>query len=285
MISLASVSFRYDNILNLSATLNEYKIGWWLGLPATSGSKYFYNLFDINHGTLTGFANSSSGWWGSTRPGGYVGLKLNGDGDYVSVDDSTKFQFTNTNFSVSCWFMLETLNNPNSNGRQTVVSRYESANSKGFSIDIDTTGSIIFRVAESAVLFGEYASAGSTISIDTWYHCLVVRQGIASFVYLNGRLVASGTSASTLNISSGSQNVLFGDMVTNGGGRQYLKGYIDDVCIYNTSLTSYLGQRIFNESRTDYPTTLNKIYVNRAFSIAAPWLYFNMLQNAYGVTL
>ena len=74
-------------------------------------------------------------------------------------------------------------------------------------------------------------------------------------------------------------------MVTNGGAHQYLKGYIDDVCIYNTSLTSYLGQRIFNESRTDYPTTLNKIYVNRAFALAAPWLYFNMLQNAYGVTL
>jgi len=285
MISLASVSFRYDNIIDLSAILNEFKVGWWLGLPATSGGKYLYNLFDVNHGVLTGFSSSSSGWLGSTRPGGYVGLKLNGNGDYISVDDAAKFQFTNNNFSVSCWFMLETLNNPDSNGRQTVVSRYESASSKGFSIDIDTTGAIIFRVSESAILSGEYASSGSTIAINTWYHCLVVRQGIASFVYLNGRLVASGTAASTLNISSGSQNLLFGDLVTNGGAHQYLKGYIDDISIFNTSLGNSYGSRLYAESVAEYPTTLNKIQSSRAFPIASPWLYYNMLQNSYGVSL
>lgn len=285
MISLASVSFKYDNILNTSASLNEYKIGWWLGLPATAGGKYLYNLYELNHGTLTGFSDNLSGWWGSTKPNGYVSLKFNGNGDYISVSDASKFQFSTNNFTVSCWFLLETLNNPNSNGRQTVVSRYESASSKGFSIDIDTTGAIIFRVAESAILSGEYASSGSTIAINTWYHCLVVRQGVASYVYLNGKLVASGTAASTLSVSSGSQNLLFGDLVTNGGAHQYLKGQIDDICIYNTALTTYLGQRVYNESRTDYPTTLNKIQINRAFPIAAPWLYFNMLQNAYGVTL
>lgn len=285
MISLASASFKYDNLLNTSAVLNEYKIGWWLGLPAYAGGKYFYNLYEYNNGTLNGFSSSSYGWMGSTKPAGYVSLRLNGNGDYVSIDDASKFKFSTNNFSLSCWFMLETLNNVNSNGRQTVVSRYESAASKGFSIDIDTLGQIIFRVSESSILFGEYSSLPSTISANIWYHCLAVRQGQNSYLYLNGELVASGSAASTFDVSNTSQNLLFGDLVTSTSEHQYLQGYIDDICVYNVSLSSQSAQRIFDESRLDYPTTLHKISVNRTFPIAAPWIYFNTLQNAYGVSL
>lgn len=285
MKNLASVSFHYGNLVNYSASLNEYKIGWWLGLPATSGGKFFYDLLELNSGTLSGFSDASYGWRGSTKPSGYTSLRLNGNGDYISVSDNTKFQFSTNNFSVSCWFMLETLNNVNSNGRQTVVSRYEPSNSKGFSIDINTSGQLIFRVAESAASYGEYSSAVSKIAANTWYHCLAVRQGQYAYLYLNGALVSSGSAASTFDISSASQNLLFGDLQTNGGQHQYLQGYIDDIAIYNTALASQFGQRIYNESITDYQMTLNKIPLNRTFPIAAPWIYFNTLQNAYGVSL
>ena len=55
--------------------------------------------------------------------------------------------------------------------------------------------------------------------------------------------------------------------------------------LYNTALPTQMAQRVFNESRTEYPTTLNKISVNRTFPLRAPWIYYNSLQNAYGVSL
>ena len=285
MYNIASVSWKYDSLINFQAALNEYRIAWWLGLPATSGGKYFYDLFERNPGTLTGIASSSYGWQPSTRPGGSVGIKLDGNGQYISIADNSIFKFGTSSFTVSGWFYLDTLNNTNSNGKQTVISRYESASSKGWSIDINTVGQIIFRVQESAVLFNDFASPTSTITANTWYHFMATRTGVNSYLYVNGKQESSGTSVSTLDISSGSADVLLGELVTNSGTHQYLQGYIDDISLYNTSLGTSFGTRLYEESVAEYPTTLNKIQSSRAFPISSPWLYYNMLQNSYGVSL
>lgn len=253
-------------------------------MPNTSGGKYFYDLFELNNGTLTNVP-SSHGWASSSRPCSFAKIKLSGNGDYVSVSDSSIFKFGTSNFSISGWFNLETLNNTNSNGRQTVISRYESASSRGFSIDVDTSGSIIFKIQESAVSGSEFSSSSSLIAINTWYHFVAVRQGINSYLYVNGKLVSSGTSAIVLDISSGTQDVLIGEMVTNSSTHQYFQGSIDDISIYNIALGTNYPQRIYNESQSDYPTTLNRFSLSKAFPLASPWLYYTMLQNAYGVAL
>ncbi len=285
MFNVASVSWKYDSLVNHQANLNQYRIAWWLGLPALSGGKYFYDLYERNPGTLTSISSSSYGWQPITRPGGSVGIKLDGNGQYISADDNSIFKFGTSDFTVSGWFYLDTLNNTNSNGRQTVISRYESANTKGWSIDINTTGQLVFRIQESAIVFNDFASSTNAVVANTWYHFMATRTGINSFLYLNGKLESSGTSVSALDISSGSAQVLLGEMVTNGGTHQYLQGYIDDISIYNSSLGSSYAQRLYDESVSEYPTTLNKIQSSRTFPIASPWVYYNMLQNSYGVSL
>jgi hypothetical protein len=285
MYNLAPVSWKYDNLINFQAPLNEFKIAWWLGLPATSGGKYLYDLFERNVGTLTSISSSSYGWQPITRPGGTVGIKLDGNGQYITIADNTIFKFGTSSFTISGWFYLDTLNNTNSNGRQTVISRYESAGSKGWSIDINTSGQLIFRVQESAVIYSDFASDTNTIAVNTWYHFMATRTGINSFLYINGSQASSGTSVSILDVSSGSADILLGEMITNGGTHQYLQGYIDDISIFNTSLGNSYGSRLYEESVAEYPTTLNKIQSSRAFPIASPWLYYNMLQNSYGVSL
>lgn len=284
MYYISPLLLQYDNVINHQAVLNQNKIAWWLGLPNTSGGKYFYDLFELNNGTLTNVP-SSHGWASSSRPCSFANIKLSGNGDYVSVSDSSIFKFGTSNFSISGWFNLETLNNTNSNGRQTVISRYESASSRGFSIDVDTSGSIIFKIQESAVSGSEFSSSSSLIAINTWYHFVAVRQGINSYLYVNGKLVSSGTSAIVLDISSGTQDVLIGEMVTNSSTHQYFQGSIDDISIYNIALGTNYPQRIYNESQSDYPTTLNRFSLSKAFPLASPWLYYTMLQNAYGVAL
>jgi len=285
MYNLAPVSWKYDNLINFQAPLNEFKIAWWLGLPATSGGKYLYDLFERNVGTLTSISSSSYGWQPITRPGGTVGIKLDGNGQYITIADNTIFKFGTSSFTISGWFYLDTLNNTNSNGRQTVISRYESAGSKGWSIDINTSGQLIFRVQESAVIYSDFASGTNAIAVNTWYHFMATRTGINSFLYINGSQASSGTSVSILDVSSASADILLGEMVTNGGTHQYLQGYIDDISIFNTSLGNSYGSRLYEESVAEYPTTLNKIQSSRAFPIASPWLYYNMLQNSYGVSL
>jgi hypothetical protein len=58
MESLNTV-LQYDNLINKNASLNRQKVAWWLGMPHTSGGKYFYDLLELSNGTLTSISAGS----------------------------------------------------------------------------------------------------------------------------------------------------------------------------------------------------------------------------------
>ena len=281
---LANLLLRNDDLIVKNATLNQNKIAWWLSVPHTSGGKFFYDLFELSNATLTN-TGEGYGWRASSRQGGFSSIYLSGNTDYLSVEDSTKFQFDTSNFTITGWFNLNTLNNANANGQQVIISRYEPANSKGFYVSVNTSGSIIFTASLSGASNSSFASSTGVISANTWYHFTAVRSGIDYFLYVNGKLEASGTSASLWSLSSTAQNVLLGDMVDNSSNHYYLSGMFDDISIYNIALTSHYAQRTYEESRLGYPATLHRIRISRPFGMGSPWLYYTMLQNTYGVAL
>ena len=94
---LANVLFKNDDLVVKNATLNQSKIAWWLSMPHTSGGKYLYDLFELCNATLTN-TSEGFGWKSSSRPGGFSSIYLSGNTDYLSVDDSTKFQFGTSDF-------------------------------------------------------------------------------------------------------------------------------------------------------------------------------------------
>jgi hypothetical protein len=281
---LAPLLLKTDDLIRKNASLNQNKIAWWLGMPHTAGASKFYDLFELCNGELTNVP-SNYGWIYSTRPSGWASLHLSGNGDYVAISDNSKFQFDTDNFTISGWFYLDTLSNGNANGRQVIISRYESAGSKGYSVGVNTTGSITFEASLSAVTNASFSSGTGLISADTWYHFTAVRSGINFYLYVNGQLEASGTSAALWSLSSTSQNTLIGDKVDASSNHYYFSGKIDDVSIYNVALSSAYAQRIYNESRTGYLTTLMQIRLDDPSRISFPWVYQTLLQNTYGVTL
>jgi hypothetical protein len=281
---LSNTLFRNDDLIVKNATLNKNKIAWWLSMPHLSGGKYLYDLFELSNATLTN-VGSGYGWTSSTRPGGYSQIYLSGNTDYLSITDQSKFQFDTSNFTISGWFKLDTLNNANANGQQVIISRYESAGSKGFYVSVNTSGSIIFTISLSGAANASFASSTGLIATNTWYHFTAVRSGLSCFIYVNGKLEASGTSAALWSLSSTTQNVLLGDMVDSSSNHYYLSGIIDDICIYNIDLPSFYAYRIYEESRLGYPSTLHRMRITRPFHIGAPWAYYTMLQNTYGVAL
>lgn len=285
MKAIQKTELFYPNIINVSHPINSFKVGWWLGLPHTSGGKYFYDLLELNTAEILNVNSSDYGWKTITRPGGFIGVRLDGNGNHISIPDSSKLQFDSNNFTISGWFFLETLNNVNSNGFQTIISRYESANSKGYQVDINTSGSIYFKVSLNSVTSATFASADNAIAINTWYHFMVIRNGLNFYLYLNGKLVASGTSDDFWSLSSTTQNTLIGNLVTNGNQNQYFQGYVDDISIHSAALGLIYPFRTYEESSLGYQNALNRFMISDAFYLGKPWVYFNVLQNNYGVTL
>lgn len=283
MENFANSLLDYNNLVSTDATLNQYKIGWWLALPNTFGGRFYYDIISHSNGLIS--ASSGNGWRASFREGAYASISLNGNGDYVAVSDSEKFNFGTSDFTISGWFNLSILNNPNANGRQMIVSRYESGTGKGFTLGVSTSGSIIFELYNSLSTFTSFSSGTGTIAANTWYHFVIVRQNIFAYLYLNGRLVASGTTPTLYTISSTNQDLLFGNAVNSLSQNFYMSGQLDDICIYQNSAGSNFAFRLYEESRLSYPTTLNRIRINRTFSISAPWVYFSILQNTHGVSI
>jgi hypothetical protein len=173
----------------------------------------------------------------------------------------------------------------NANGYQVLFSRYESGSAKGFWIGINTSGSIIFHASLSGASNSSFSSASAAISANTWYHFTAIRSGINFYIYVNGKLQASGTSAALWSLSSSTQSLLIGDLVDSSTNHHYLSGFIDDVCFYNVAPPSSYAFRIYEESRTGYYNTLNRIKLSRAFNLSSPWLFYTMLQNTHGVAL
>jgi hypothetical protein len=284
MNNIATPLFLNDQLINKRATLNNYKIAWWLGLPSFTGGKYFYDLYELSNGTLTSVP-SDYGWFGNTRSGGYASLKLSGNGDYVSVEDSPKFQFDTNNFTISGWFNVNTLDNANANSKQVIISRYESAGAKGWSIGVDTVGKLVFKVNLSSVSNSTFSTASGLINTDTWYHFTAIRSGITCYLYVNGKLEVSGNTSALWALSSTTQNLILGDMVDESSNHYYLSGSIDDICIFNTALNSAYALRIYEESRRGNLNTLNRINILSKEIAGLPWVYYNVIQNTYGVSL
>jgi hypothetical protein len=283
-MDLTTLVLKNDDLINKNASLNNNKVAWWLGLPQTSGGQYFYDLFELSNGTLTSIA-AGFGWKSFGRPGGFMGIRLSGNGDHVSVSDSTKFQIGTNDFTVSGWFYLDTLTNVNANGYQVIFSRYESGNAKGFWIGVNTSGAVIFHASLSGASNSSFASGSAVIAANAWYHFTAIRSGISFYLYINGKLQASGTSAALWALSSTTQNVLIGDLVDSSSNNHYLSGFVDDICFYDKALVSSYAFRIYEDSRTGYYNTLNRLNLSRAFDMSSPWIFYTMLQNAYGVAL
>jgi hypothetical protein len=145
-------------------------------------------------------------------------MYFDGTGDYLSTANNTAFDFGSGNFTIECWVYT------GSSSQQTVIERRGT----GYS-----TGDWVIFINESAtsVVFysfdvGSPVVVGTGLTLNSWNHIAVVRNGTTFSLYLNGISISSSTSSTaiqnnSLGITVGQDNV--------SGGRLYFNGYISNV--------------------------------------------------------
>src|SRR5690349_1214055 len=97
-------SIDIQNPINQDHPLNHGRVAWWLTLPGLEGGKYLYDLCGRSPGTLTNMTTTSSGWRGTTRPGGYGHLLFDGSNDVVNMTVPSQ---TTTGFTATAWFYTD----------------------------------------------------------------------------------------------------------------------------------------------------------------------------------
>jgi hypothetical protein len=150
---------------------------------------------------------------------GGASIAFDGNGDTLSVQANSAFEFGTGDFTWEAWVYLNTLETVNG------LYYYGSGNNNRLQILVQTNGSFSFY-AETGP-FVEAASSASAVSATTWTHLAGTRSGNTFRCFVNG--VLSGTDTGALILPS-AQTPVIGNAVTGNAARN-LNGYIDDLRI------------------------------------------------------
>ena len=207
-------------------------VSWW------PGDGNVDDAVDGNDGTLQN---------GATFAAGKVGQALSFDGldDYVSVPDSSSLRITGP-VTIDLWV------NPNTNNNQGPLvfkqrTIFEDGTLKAYEVGV-SGGNLYWQIGDGTVW--TTLPYGISWVAGTWHHIAVTWDGTTGpgsmKIYQDGTLVAS-TSAAVTSIQTNAYPLRIG-----GGGSfhsadvDFFDGLVDEVEIYNRSLTDSEVQAIFS---------------------------------------
>jgi len=196
-----------------------------------------YWKFDEGSGTiaydLSGNGNNGT-IYGATWTQGKVGGALSFDGvdDYVDCGNSDNLRMGGSDFTVSLWFKLASIDLSQSlitKGRAFESPPYDN---KGWAISFYNGNKHIYFDTYKAGLRQALIS-NKVFSLDgQWYYLTIVKSGTSAQLYLNGQLDKTGSAVDVVEDSV--YNVFIG---RNGIANDFINGLIDEVRIYNRALS------------------------------------------------
>jgi hypothetical protein len=229
-----------------SHPLNRGRVAWWLALPGLDGGRQWFDLVGQSHGTLT----NGPTWGGTTRPGGWGGLQLDGVDDCVDAGKPAAIVAANT-LTVAAWVR------PAGTGRGDWVTQWGDTPDRKFDLlQGVTAGAFQFFVGDpSSNLFNSGPSTTAIVA-GTWYHVVGVSDGATVRLYVNGRLESSAAGPATL-LATSTANVRVGACGT--GALLAAAGGVDDVGIWSRPLSAAEVWTLHDSSRRGYPGPLNRL--------------------------
>ncbi|MBI5398691.1 LamG domain-containing protein, partial [Candidatus Woesearchaeota archaeon] len=189
----------------------------------------------------SGFGNNGTVFGGAVwnRTGGFDGrgtYNFDGVNDYIAASKSASINITKA-FTVTFWmFARKVVGEPGLVG--TGISR-------GYQCTAYTANNIVYCYSEWAV--GGNSTNSAALGLNVWKHIAFTWDGTTNTnsmkMYVNGAL----TSQASLKLSSISS---WGPFTIGKDAAAYFNGSIDDVRIYNRSLSMFQIRALF-ENRTD----------------------------------
>lgn len=209
---------------------------------SAEGLVSYYTLDDNDTSSnARDYIGGNDGTWNGNLPTqttGQVGnaQDFDGSGDYVNLG-TDEFQFGGNDFTYSAWVNGDSLSDGDND--RIIVTH-------GGRQGIDNTGSGNLRFTCSGP-----ASLSFSASNNNWYHVVGVKSSTDGMkLFVNGNLEGSDASA------TGSCDLISGETWIGGNSfenKHYFDGQIDDVRIYNRSLSSTEVSNLYQSTNQNFP--------------------------------
>ena len=200
----------------------------------TFGTNGFYLDFEKD-GSSTGFVDSSSNARAITVTGNVhhsfdqakfneSSIEFDGTNDSLDIADSTDFDFGTGNFTFEFFVFKQT------SGKMAIFETRSSGSNNGFNLEFSSADKFEWY-DPSIASGGDLPKDPSAISLNTWTHYAVVRNGTTCTMYKNGTSVGTPKDVgSNSQVSAGTPTI--GE---SASGANDFDGYLDEIRLSNTA--------------------------------------------------
>ncbi|MEK6889233.1 MAG: LamG-like jellyroll fold domain-containing protein, partial [Nanoarchaeota archaeon] len=205
-------------------------VGWWT-MDRLNASGDVVDEMGKNNGSKFGNAQQNSSA-GSGKFG--KSFSFDGNGDSIIVPSNYVFTFGTGNFTSSQWVSFA------STSGIPVIIATDTVGTAGNWIIYSNNGVLTFYVHGTGAV-ATYTWTGLTT--NKWYNVLVSRSGTNLSMYVDNNVVASVTSGA--NLAQNGLNI-------GGYSGAWLNGHIEEVLIFNRSLSATEISALYNASANKY---------------------------------
>ena len=216
---------------------------FWMGFDESNSSGDPIDLTDYsNNGSLNGNANLTGlHYWGNSTG-------LDGNGDYVSFGTSgvSEIDFNRSSeFTISAWFYY-------TSGSDTFARILDAdTDNGGYAMHIGTgagTDQFSCVVSDQGNTNRLWTYEGA-VTQNAWHHGVCVYNGTGHILYLDNVVQASPTTSGTGTFNTANE-LRIG--TRNAGTDRVIDGFIDEILIFNRTLSADEISSLYNSSTTQY---------------------------------
>jgi len=194
-------------------------------------------------GNRTGTLTNGAKW---TTAQSSAAASLDGVNDYITLPS---LEVTGSTLSITAW--VKNTSFPSGVSQRFISKAVDTSEAQTYWMLAQTNNGqnrLLFRLKSGNVTKSLIASTGN-LPLNMWYHVAATYDGARMRLYLNGAEVGSVAKTGTLSRGSGVP-VQIG---RSPEGSNYLRGAIDDVRIYSSTLSKYEVSRVMAAAGSSAP--------------------------------